>query len=76
MTEMTSTGKRQSEINVKTHKINVTITQRTKRLNLKQLDDMFHKLGRTSNEINYAPKNIYNMQINMTSAKPVMKTKN
>ena len=40
-------------------------------INLKQPDNVFRKLGRTTNKINYVPKNIYDMQINMTSAKPV-----
>ena len=51
---MKSTGQRKSEINEETYKTNVTKTQKTKRWNPKQLDDMFRKEGKTANEINYA----------------------
>ena len=53
---MKSTGKRQREINEETYKTNWMWpkTQKTKIWNPKQLDDMFRKLGKTTNEINYA----------------------
>ena len=79
---MKSTGQWQSEINEETYKTNVTKTQKTKRWKPKQLDDTFRKLGKTANEINYAPTeyiryaNKYNKYKTGNCQRKLMKTKN